>query len=127
MKGGAAAPFGRPVFRHRYLYGHGRCREDGDRDVRAAPDRDRRTRVAHHLPLALSGRFKSIPGGTYVVTVVDRSRRDNFRLTGPRVSRRTGVRFRGTVVWRVSFRAGATYRYRSDRHPRRLRGRFSTR
>src|SRR5215211_5192873 len=63
-------------------------------------------------------RVRSVPPGRYRVEVRDRSRRDNFHLTGPGVNRRTGVGSTGTVRWTVRLRAGSTYRYRSDVHTR---------
>jgi hypothetical protein len=58
--------------------------------------------------------------GRHVITVNDRSRSDNFHLTGPGVNRRTGVAFRGTARWTLTLRRG-TYRFRSDATAR-LRG-----
>jgi hypothetical protein len=57
------------------------------------------------------------------LTVTDRSKTDNFHLTGKGVNRATGVRYRGRVVWNLSVSPGV-YRFRSDRH-RLLRGTFS--
>jgi hypothetical protein len=54
--------------------------------------------------------------GRYVITVNDRSARDNFHLTGPGVNRKTGVAFRGRSSWRLTLRRG-TYRFRSDATP----------
>lgn len=53
--------------------------------------------------------------GAYTVTVHDRSAKDNFRLTGPGVSRATGIAFRGTMSWKVTLAPG-TYTFRSDSH-----------
>jgi plastocyanin len=53
--------------------------------------------------------------GRYRIVVSDRTRADNFHLFGPRVNRRTGVRFRGSASWLVTLARG-TYRYRSDAH-----------
>jgi hypothetical protein len=58
-------------------------------------------------------RVSTIRRGTYWIVVSDRSRSANFHLTGPRVNRRTGARFRGTARWRVLLVRG-TYRYRAD-------------
>ena len=55
--------------------------------------------------------------GVYLITVRDLSAKDNFHLTGPGVSRRTGVAQRKTLTWKVTLEPG-TYRYRSDAHPR---------
>ena len=57
------------------------------------------------------------------LVVNDRSRTDNFHLTGNGVNRKTGVRFRGRVTWNLTVSPGV-YRFRSDRH-RSLRGSFS--
>jgi hypothetical protein len=57
------------------------------------------------------------------LVVTDRSRADNFHLTGNGVNRATGVRFRGRVTWNLKVSPGI-YRFRSDRH-RTLRGSFS--
>jgi plastocyanin len=53
--------------------------------------------------------------GPATITVSDRSRVDNFHLTGPGVNKKTGVAFRGRVTWNVTLRPG-TYSYRSDKH-----------
>jgi plastocyanin len=58
-----------------------------------------------------------------VITVNDRSRVDNFHLSGPGVNKRTGVGFRGHVTWHFTLTAGK-YVYRSDKH-KTLRGSFS--
>jgi plastocyanin len=55
--------------------------------------------------------------------VSDRSRTDNFHLTGPGLNKATGVGFRGRVTWKLSVFPGV-YRFRSDRH-KSLRGSFS--
>jgi plastocyanin len=53
--------------------------------------------------------------GPATISVSDRSRGDNFHLTGPGVNRKTGVAFRGRVTWNVTLQPG-TYSYRSDKH-----------
>jgi plastocyanin len=58
--------------------------------------------------------------GPATITVNDRSRVDNFHLTGPGVNRKTTVAFRGRATWNVTLRPG-TYSYRSDKH-KSLRG-----
>lgn len=60
---------------------------------------------------ATGARAGVLDAGPVVITVRDRTRADGFRFTGPGVSKSTGVRFRGTVVWRVTL-AGGTYAYR---------------
>jgi hypothetical protein len=61
---------------------------------------------------------KSLPAGTYKLTVKDAAKADNFHVVGPGVNKRTGVAFRGSRTWTLSFRAGQTYTYRSDAHPK---------
>jgi plastocyanin len=63
---------------------------------------------------------KAVAAGPARITVVDRSRADNFHLVGQGVNRKTGVAFRGRVTWSVTLQAGR-YSYRSDKH-KRLRG-----
>jgi hypothetical protein len=69
------------------------------------------------------GKLKTIAAGPVVLTVNDRSRVDNFHLSGPGVNRKTGVAFRGRVTWKLTLQAGR-YTYRSDKH-KSLRGTFS--
>jgi hypothetical protein len=57
------------------------------------------------------------------LVVTDRSKTDNFHLTGPGVNKATGVGFRGRVTWNLRVSPGV-YRFRSDRH-KTLRGSFS--
>jgi len=57
------------------------------------------------------------------LVVSDRSKADNFHLTGKGVNKATGVRFRGRVTWNLKVSPGV-YRFRSDRH-KSLRGSFS--
>jgi plastocyanin len=66
----------------------------------------------------------SVTGPTQaVITVADRSKSDNFHLTGPGVRKATGVGFRGRVTWKVTLSPG-TYVYRSDKH-KKLHGSFT--
>ena len=58
-----------------------------------------------------------------VLTVNDRSRTDNFHLSGHGVNKATGVGFRGRVTWKLTLAAGK-YSYRSDRH-KQLHGSFT--
>src|SRR5919204_3876037 len=69
---------------------------------------------------AISLRPKTVAAGAVTVTVNDRTRTENFHLTGPGVNRRTGVAFRGRVTWKLTLKPGR-YTFRSDAH-RRLRG-----
>ena len=69
------------------------------------------------------GKVKTLTAGPVVLTVNDRSRVDNFHLTGAGVNRKTGVAFRGRVTWKLTLQAGR-YAYRSDKH-KSLRGSFT--
>ncbi len=61
--------------------------------------------------------------GAVQLVVVDRSRTDNFHLSGTEVDRKTGVGFRGRVTWDLTLLPGK-YSYRSDKH-KSLRGFFT--
>ena len=63
-----------------------------------------------HISLA-----RSAKAGKAVLTIRDRSKKDNLHLTGPGVNKKTGVAFTGTVTWTVTLRTG-TYTFRSDAH-----------
>ena len=67
-------------------------------------------------------RLRSISAGPVVITVGDRSARDNFHLIGPGVNRRTSKPGKATLVWKVTLKPGV-YTYRSDATPT-LRGTF---
>jgi hypothetical protein len=64
---------------------------------------------------------KTLKAGRFDVTVRDRSADHNFHLVGPGVNRRTGVAYKGTVVWKVTLRTG-TLRFLCDPHAKKLRG-----
>ncbi len=64
---------------------------------------------------------KALTPGSAVITVRDRSAARGIRLTGAGVSRSTGVRFVGTVTWRVKLSAGSLV-YASDARKPVLRG-----
>jgi type 1 fimbria pilin len=69
-------------------------------------------------------KITSLTGPTpAVITISDRSKTDNFHLTGPGVRKATGVGFRGRVTWKVTLSPGK-YAYRSDKH-KSLHGSFS--
>ena len=72
---------------------------------------------------AAGARVKRLNAGKYKVTVKDLTKADNLHLIAAGVNRKTGVRFRGTTTWTVTFRIG-TAKYRSDAH-RALRGGFA--
>lgn len=63
---------------------------------------------------------RTAKAGKTVITIRDRTKKDNFHLVGPGVNKRTGVAFTGTVKWTVTLKAGA-YTFRSDAH-RSLKG-----
>jgi plastocyanin len=75
---------------------------------------------------AAGRRVTTLRPGAYVITVRDRSRFHNFRLTGPGVRRTTSVGFMGTRTWTVRLRAG-TYRFQCDPHKHRMKGSFRVR
>jgi plastocyanin len=58
--------------------------------------------------------------GKAILTIRDRSTKDNFHLAGPGVNKKTGVKFTGTVKWTVTLKSGL-YTFRSDTH-KTLRG-----
>jgi plastocyanin len=59
---------------------------------------------------------KQLKKGTYTVTVRDRSRDHNARITAPGYSRATTVPFVGTQTWKVRLARTGTLRYRCDPH-----------
>jgi len=75
------------------------------------------------LKTASGARVKSLTAGKYKLTVKDLTKADNFHLIAAGVNRQTGVAFRGTATWTVTFRVGAG-KYRSDAH-RALHGGFT--
>jgi plastocyanin len=58
---------------------------------------------------------RTAKAGRAILTIRDRTNKDNFHLSGPGVNKKTGVAFTGTVKWTVTLRAG-TYTFRSDAH-----------
>ena len=70
----------------------------------------------------ISLRPKTALPGSAVITVNDRSKTDNFHLTGPGVNKKTGVKTRGKATWTVNLVPGL-YRYTSDK-TKKLRGSF---
>lgn len=56
------------------------------------------------------GPLGGVSSGKAVITVNDRSAKDGFRLVGPGIAKSTGAKFRGTVKWAVTLKAG-TYSY----------------
>ena len=80
------------------------------------------------LRAASGERVTQLNAGSYFVVATDRSLNENFHLIGPDIDRRTGLRFRGTVRWRLQIGLsepfGSRYSYRSDRRGSKLRGTF---
>ena len=70
----------------------------------------------------LGVRIKTVVAGPVVLTVSDRSPKDNFHLSGPGVNRATSMTRKGTFVWKLTLKSGM-YVYRSDATPT-LRGTF---
>ena len=66
------------------------------------------------LKTASGGSVKGLAHGVYKVVVRDATKKDNFHLSGLGINKRTGVSFRGSRTWKVTFRAGKKYVYRSD-------------
>ena len=60
--------------------------------------------------------------GPASIKISDRSKTDNFHLSGPGVNRKTSVVGRSSATWNVNLQPGV-YTYRSDKHPK-LRGIF---
>jgi len=81
------------------------------------------TTNAISLKKSSGARLKSVPQGTFKVTVSDSSKTQNFHLRGPGVNKMTGVKARSKVTWTLRLKQGK-YTYRSDRS-RKLRGSFS--
>jgi NitT/TauT family transport system substrate-binding protein len=70
---------------------------------------------------------KTLGAGQYTIQASDRSKTDNFHLTGPgRVNEKTSVRRTGTAAWTLTFRKGV-YTYRSDAKGSSLKGKFTVR
>jgi hypothetical protein len=68
-------------------------------------------------------RVRVIPSNTYKIIVRDMTKAQNFRITGPGLSRRTGVAAKTSAVWVVQLLPGQ-YVYRSDKSTK-LRGTFA--
>ena len=76
------------------------------------------------LRTSRGARVTRLKAGRYRIAVRDRSAMHNFHLLGLGVNKKTGVGFRGSVTWTVTFRKGKTYRFRCDPHAARMRGSF---
>ena len=62
-------------------------------------------------------RTAKVTGGTYTITVVDKSKTQSFHLSGPGVSKKTTAKFTGKVTWKVTLATASAYRYWSDAKP----------
>jgi plastocyanin len=58
---------------------------------------------------------RTAKAGKAILTIRDRTNKDNFHLIGPGVNKKTGVAFTGTIRWTLTLKAG-TYTFRSDAH-----------
>ena len=58
---------------------------------------------------------RTAKAGKTVITVRDKTNKDNFHLSGPGVNKKTGIAFKGTLKWTVTLQAG-TYTVKSDAH-----------
>jgi hypothetical protein len=71
-------------------------------------------------------RVRKLRPGTYRFVIRDRSAHDNFHLFGPGITGligATGISYRGMTLWKLRLVSG-TYRFRSDAHPKSMRGTF---
>jgi len=64
---------------------------------------------------------KTIPAGTYTITIRDRSAIHNFHLTGPGVNKITSVPKIYTTTWKVKLKKG-TYKFFCDPHAEIMKG-----
>jgi plastocyanin len=64
---------------------------------------------------------KTVPAGTYVITIRNRSAIHNFHLTGPGVNKRTSLGKIYTTTWKVTLKKG-TYRFVCDPHAAIMKG-----
>jgi hypothetical protein len=58
-----------------------------------------------------------LSAGKFRIKVTDRSSTDGFRLAGPGLTRSTSAKFRGSVTWTVTLKAGK-YTFGSLRNPK---------
>jgi plastocyanin len=68
-------------------------------------------------------KVSKVSHGRYTIVVRDRSSIHNFHLSGPGLSKKTGVSFVGTKTWTVTLKKG-TYKYVCDPHAASMRGSF---
>jgi hypothetical protein len=58
-----------------------------------------------------------LSAGKFRIKVSDRSGSDGFRLSGPGVTRSTSAKFKGSITWAVTLKAGK-YTFGSLRNPK---------
>jgi len=75
------------------------------------------------LRTAAGAAVKSLTAGTYSVSVQDLTKKDNFHLSGPGISKKTSVKGKSKPTWKLTFAVGS-YSYRSDAH-KKLKRKFS--
>jgi hypothetical protein len=68
-------------------------------------------------------RITTLKAGLYSFRINDRSKKDDFHLTGPTVNLHTRVKQTQAASWALTMKKG-TYRYYSDAHPKTLKGSF---
>src|SRR5262249_55250047 len=73
---------------------------------------------------ATGAKVTHLDPGDYTIHVSDLSDMHNFDLTGPGVSKSTGVTEIGSQTWNVTFTDG-TYKFLCDIHPTTMKGRFT--
>lgn len=69
-------------------------------------------------------KVSKVKAGKYTLKISDRSPKHNFHLLGPALSRKTGITFKGSATWKVTFKKGKTYVFRCDSHPKTMKGSF---
>jgi hypothetical protein len=81
-----------------------------------APAQLRGTVAANTISLKTpaGARAANLAPGKYIIIVNDRSRSNDFHLSGKGVNRRTGVKFVGRKEWTITLSPGSLYTYRSD-------------
>jgi hypothetical protein len=73
------------------------------------------------LTTPAGARARTLTRGVYLITVRDRSKRQNFHVSGAGINRKTGLAQTVTTTWRVTLKPGKLL-YVSDASPKTLRG-----
>ena len=79
------------------------------------------------LETAGGAAVRALRAGTYTIVVRDRSDEHNFRISGPGVSKATGIGSTGNVTWKVKLLKGKAYVFVCDPHADDMRGAFRAR